>query len=214
MENISGEWSKLFAYRDRIHKRYRDIWDVPLVKKRSPLLKQYLKDGMTVLDVGAGLRGMKNEIEKLGIKVEYKSMDIDRSNFHDFYDIADIREKFDAVIMFEVIEHLPLEDGLAFLKGLREITKEKGIIIISTPNIFNPSRYMRDATHKTFYGYDELCGLLNLAGFGIKDVYRSFNDAVHRYFLKVYILGFLFRVLTIDYALSVFVVGEREEERG
>ena len=49
MEQISGEWSKLFAYRDRIHKKYREIWDVPLVKKRSHLLKNYLKDGMNVV---------------------------------------------------------------------------------------------------------------------------------------------------------------------
>jgi len=210
MAEISGEWSKLFAYRDRIHKKYRDIWDVPLVKKRSHLLKAHLKDGMTVLDVGAGMKGMKDEIAGLGINVTYKSMDIDRSNEHDFYDVADINEKFDAVIMFEVIEHLDLEEGLQFLKSLSEKVKNKGIIIISTPNIFNPSRYMRDSTHRTFYGYDELCGLLNLAGFGIRDVYRSFNDAIHRYVLKVYLLGWLFRTLTIDYALSVFVVGEKE----
>jgi len=210
MAEISGEWSKLFAYRDRIHKKYREIWDVPLVKKRSRLLRTHLKDGMTVLDVGAGMKGMKDEIAGLGINVTYKSMDIDRSNEHDFYDVADINEKFDAVIMFEVIEHLDLEEGLQFLKALSEKVKNKGIIIISTPNIFNPSRYMRDSTHRTFYGYDELCGLLNLAGFGIRDVYRSFNDAIHRYVLKVYLLGWLFRTLTIDYALSVFVVGEKE----
>ena len=210
MEQISGEWSKLFAYRDRIHKKYREIWDVPLVKKRSHLLKNYLKDGMAVLDVGAGMKGMKDEIAGLGINVTYKSMDIDRSNEHDFYDVNDIHEKFDAIIMFEVIEHLDLEDGLRFLKALSEKVKEKGIIVISTPNIFNPARYMRDSTHRTFYGYDELCGLLNLAGFGIKDVYRSFNDAIHRYIFKVYLLGWLFRVLSIDYALSVFVVGEKE----
>ena len=210
MAEISGEWSKLFAYRDRIHKKYREIWDVPLVKKRSRLLKAHLKDGMAVLDVGAGMKGMKDEIAGLGIKVTYKSMDIDRSNEHDFYDVADINEKFDAIIMFEVIEHLDLEEGLQFLKALSEKVKKNGIIIISTPNIFNPSRYMRDSTHRTFYGYDELCGLLNLAGFGIRDVYRSFNDAIHRYILKVYLLGWLFRTLTIDYALSVFVVGEKE----
>ena len=210
MDKISGEWSKLFAYRDKIHKKYREIWDVPLVKKRSHLLKAFLKDGMTVLDVGAGMKGMKDEIAGLGINVTYKSMDIDRSNEHDFYNVNDIHEKFDAVIMFEVIEHLDLEDGLQLLKGLSEKVKEKGIIIISTPNIFNPARYMRDSTHRTFYGYDELCGLLNLAGFRIKDVFRSFNDAIHRYILKVYLLGWLFRVLSIDYALSVFVVGEKE----
>lgn len=210
MDNISAEWSKLFSCRDKIHEKYREIWNVPLVKKRSHLLKRYLRDGMTVLDVGAGMKGMKNEIEGLGIKVTYKSMDIDRSNAHDFYDVKDIDEKFDAVLMFEVIEHLGLEEGLELLKEIGKRVKEKGILICSTPNIFNPSRYMRDATHRTFYGYDELCGLLNLAGFKIEDVYRSFNDAIHRYILKVYILGFLFRVLSIDYALSVFVVGEKE----
>jgi 2-polyprenyl-3-methyl-5-hydroxy-6-metoxy-1,4-benzoquinol methylase len=210
MENISGEWSRLFAYRDRIHGRYRKVWDIPLIKKRSHLLKQYLRNGMTVLDIGAGMKGMKTEIANLGIDVHYKSMDIDRGNEHDFYDIADIHEKFDAIIMFEVIEHLPLQAGLDLLKCLQGVTKEKGLIIISTPNIFNPSRYMRDATHVTFYGYDELCGLLNLAGFEIKDVFRSFNDAIHRYMLKVYLFGFLFRFLSIDYAYSIFVVGERE----
>jgi len=156
------------------------------------------------------MKGMKDEIAGLGIKVTYKSMDIDRSNAHDFYDVSDIHEKFDAIIMFEVIEHLDLEDGLQFLKALSDKVKKGGIIIISTPNIFNPARYMRDSTHRTFYGYDELCGLLNLAGFGIKDVFRSFNDAIHRYIFKVYILGWLFRVLSIDYALSVFVVGGKE----
>ena len=211
MENISGEWSKLFAHRDRIHARYREIWDVPRIKKRSHLLKRYLRDGMKVLDVGAGMRGMETEIARLGIDVTYKSMDIDRNNPHDFYDTADINEQFDAVIMFEVIEHLDLEEGLQLLTRIGERVKEKGIIICSTPNIFNPARYMRDATHRTFYGYDELCGILNLAGFEIKDVYRSFNDAVHRYILKVYLLGFLFRILSIDYANSVFVVGEKRE---
>jgi 2-polyprenyl-3-methyl-5-hydroxy-6-metoxy-1,4-benzoquinol methylase len=210
MENVSGEWSKLFAYRDKIHKRYREIWDVPLVKKRSHLLARYLRDGMAVLDVGAGMKGMKAEIDGLGIKATYKSMDIDRSNAHDYYDVADIHEKFDAIIMFEVIEHVDLQEGLDLLKQLRETLNDHGIIICSTPNIFNPARYMRDATHRTFYGYDELCGLLNLAGFGIKDVYRSFNAAIHRYILKVYLFGFLFRFLSIDYAISIFAIGEKE----
>ena len=210
MNDISNEWSKLFAYRDKIHKKYRDIWNVPRVKKRAALLKRYLKNGMKVLDLGAGMRGMKQEIEALGIDVTYKSMDVDRSNVHDFYDVKDVNETFDAVLMFEVIEHMSLEEGLFLLREIGKKVNKRGIIICSTPNIFNPSRYMRDSTHKTFYSYDELCGLLGLAGFRIEGVYRSFNDPVHRYMLKVYVLGFLFRLLTIDYALSIFVIGEKE----
>jgi predicted SAM-dependent methyltransferase len=164
---------------------------------------------MTLLDVGAGMKGMKAEIENLGVKLTYRSMDVDRSNPHDYYDVESISERFDAIIMFEVIEHMSLQEGLELLKKLYARLNDRGIIVISTPNIFNPARYMRDATHKTFYAYDELCGLLNIASFEIKEVYRSYNDAFHRYLLKVYMLGWLFRFLGIDYAYSIFVVGEK-----
>lgn len=210
MENVRSEWSSLFFYRDKIHQRYSEVWDIPLIKKRSHLLGGLLKDGMTLLDIGAGMKGMKAEIADLGIKLTYKSMDVDRSNQHDYYDLESISERFDAIIMFEVIEHMSLQEGLDLMKKLYSIVNEGGIIILSTPNIFNPSRYMRDATHQTFYAYDELCGLLNIAGFLIKDVYRSYNDAFHRYLLKAYMLGWLFRFLGIDYAYSIFVVGEKK----
>ena len=210
MKNVQNEWSSLFSYRDKIHRRYPEVWDVPLIKKRSHLLRGILRDGMNLLDIGAGMKGMKGEIEKLGIKLSYKSMDVDRSNQHDYYDVDSINEKFDAIIMFEVIEHMSLQEGLELLKKLYAITNERGIIILSTPNIFNPARYMRDATHQTFYAYDELCGLLNIAGFDVKEVYRSYNDAFHRYLCKVYLFGWLFRFLGIDYAYSIFVVGEKK----
>ena len=210
MENVQNEWSSLFSYRDKIHRRYPEVWDVPLVKKRSHLLRGILRDGMNLLDIGAGMKGMKGEIENLGTKLSYKSMDVDRSNQHDYYDVDSINEKFDATIMFEVIEHMSLQEGLELLKKLYATTNERGIIILSTPNIFNPARYMRDATHQTFYAYDELCGLLNIAGFDVKEVYRSYNDAFHRYLCKVYLFGWLFRFLGIDYAYSIFVVGEKK----
>jgi len=155
------------------------------------------------------MRGMKDEIARAGIDVSYKSMDIDRNNAHDFYDIGDIHERFDAILLFEVVEHVGLGEALTLLRQLAGRVKEDGLIIVSTPNIFNPARFMRDSTHRTFYAYDDLCGLLNMAGFEIKDVYRSYNDAFHRYALKVYLLGFLFRFLSIDYAYSIFAVGRK-----
>lgn len=209
MQNIESEWSRVFHYREQAHRLYKEVWDIPLIKKRSDLLRRFLKPGMRVLDVGAGERGMKTEIERLGIDIIYKSMDIDRGNRHDYYDLSEISEDFDAVLLFEVIEHLSLQDGVDLLKRLFYLTKERGIIIASTPNIFNPSRFMRDATHKTFYAYDEFCGIISLVGYNINDVYRSYNDAIHRYILKVYLMGFFFRFFNIDYAHSIFVVGQR-----
>ncbi|HOJ70408.1 MAG TPA: methyltransferase domain-containing protein [Syntrophorhabdaceae bacterium] len=209
MQNIESEWSKVFQYREYAHRLYREVWDIPLIKKRSELIRRYLKNSITVLDVGAGKRGMEQEIRKMGIDLVYKSMDIDRGNRHDYYDLSEVSDSFHVILLFEVIEHLSLQDGIGLLKRLYELTKENGIIIASTPNIFNPSRFMRDATHKTFYAYDELCGIMNLAGYNITAVYRSYNDAFHRYILKVYLMGFMFRFFGIDYANSIFVVGQR-----
>lgn len=209
MENPNIQWSRIFEYRAKIHERYREVWDIPLIKKRSRLLRKSLKNGMHLLDVGGGLRTMKDEIDRIGISVEYKSMDVDRSNYHDYYDLDDVKESFDAVTLFEVIEHVTLEEAFLLLERVAKVLREGGLIIVSTPNIFQPARFMRDSTHKTFFGYDELCGLISMAGFDIRNVYRSYNDAFHRYFLKVTLFGWLFRFFSIDYAHSIFVVGQK-----
>ena len=112
MKNIHNEWSSLFLHRDKIHKVHREVWDIPLIKKRSHPLRGIIKDNMTLLDIGSGMKGMKDEIANLGIKVTYKSMDVDRGNEHDYYEVSSINETFDAIIMFEVIEHMSLQEGL------------------------------------------------------------------------------------------------------
>jgi SAM-dependent methyltransferase len=209
MEDRVIEWSKLFSAREKIHKRYRSIWNVPLIKKRSALLRRILKDDMSLLDIGAFTKGTKAEINKIGIKIDYKSMDLDHNIEHDFYNIEDVKEQFDVVALFEVIEHMPFKEGWELLKRSRDIVKDDGIIVVSTPNVFHPSRFFTTSTHKAFYMYDELAGLIEMAGFEIIDLYRSFNDAFHRYVLKVYVFDFLFRFLSIDYAYSIFVVGRK-----
>jgi len=207
MEKRVIEWSQLFAAREKVHKRYRSIWNVPLIKKRSVLLKLILRDGMSLLDVGAGSKGVKEEIEELGLRITYKSMDVDTNIPHDFYDIDDVREVFDAVILSEAIEHMSFGQGVQMLKSLKDILKDNGIILVSTPNIYHPNRFFTTADHKTHYAYDELAAVMDLAGYDVNAIYRSFNDAFHRYVLKVYILGFLFKLLEIDYAKTVFTIG-------
>ena len=208
MNNPSTDWSQIFSCRQEMHRRWPEIWDVPLIKNRSRFLGRWLKEGMKVLDVGAGPGDTRTLVEKLNIRIDYKSLDVDRRHEHDFYDIREVDELFDAVLLFEVIEHLSLEEGIDLFQRLKGILRPGGIIALSTPNVFNPSRFMRDSTHRTFYAYDELCGILSLSGFEIKGLYRSYNDALHRYIAKVYLLGFLFRFLGIDYANSIFAVGE------
>jgi 2-polyprenyl-3-methyl-5-hydroxy-6-metoxy-1,4-benzoquinol methylase len=207
-EEIS--WSKLFGYRDRIHRQYREIWDLKILRKRFPLILKTLQDGEKVLDVGASNRNLLERLKRHYPNLICKSMDVDREHDHDYYSLEDIRESFDAIFLFEVIEHLPLEEGVQLIKKLYYLLNGGGRLILTTPNVFNPTRFWRDATHKVAYCYDELGGLLMAQGFHIREMYRTYNDALHRYFFRVYVMSPLHRYLGIDFAKSILVVAEKK----
>ncbi|MCX8118177.1 MAG: class I SAM-dependent methyltransferase [Desulfobacterota bacterium] len=167
---------------------------------------RHLRDGDRVLDIGASDRALERRLKKHFPKLLYKSMDVDRDQFHDYYDLEEIQETFDAVFLFEVIEHLPLEEGIKMLGKIYELLKEGGRLILTTPNTFNPGRYWRDATHKQPYCYDELGGILMSRGFEIKEMYRTYSDAFHRYLFRKYVMAPLHRYLGVDFAKSILIV--------
>jgi len=203
-------WSKLFEFRDQIHQRYPEIWDLKILRKRFPLILEILQDGEKVLDIGASNRNLQERFQRHYPNLIYKSMDVDQEQFHDFYSLEEIRETFDIVFMFEVIEHLELEEGMRVLKRIYELLRDGGRLIMTTPNIFNPNRFWRDATHKVAYCYDELGGILLAQGFHIKVMYRTYSDAFHRYLFRVYVMAPLHRYLGIDFAKSILVVAEKK----
>ena len=207
-EEIS--WSKLFQYRDQIHRCYPKIWDLRILRKRFPLMVENIRDGEKVLDIGASNRNLEGRLKRYYPNLIYKTMDVDREQSHDFYSLEEIREFFDVVFLFEVIEHLDLEEGLKLLKIAYDLLNEGGRLILTTPNVFNPSRFWRDATHKVAYCYDELGGLLLSQGFQIKTMYRTYSDAFHRYLFRLYVMAPLHRYLGIDFAKSILVVAEKK----
>ena len=206
MENTQPDWSALAGFRDQIRRKYHDVWDIPLVKRRKEVLGGVVKDGMTVLDIGAGTKDVEKEIASLGLKTTYKSMDIDATHYHDFHDLDEIHGTFDVITVFEVLEHLLLPEAFSMLATLKTLTKKNGSIILSTPNVFNPTRFFQDVTHRTAIPYFDLCALLQAAGFEIDQVFRSYHDPVHRYIVKRYLLSPFFKLFTLDYAYSIFVV--------
>ncbi len=202
-------WSKLFEYRDQIHRLYPEIWNLKILRKRFPLMVRTIQECEKVLDIGASNRNLQERLRRHFPKVIYKSMDVDREQFHDFYGLEEIHESFDVILLFEVIEHLSLEEGVHLFKRAYELLNEGGRLILTTPNIFNPSRFWRDATHKVAYCYDELGGLLLSQGFQIRAMYRTYNDAFHRYFFRLYVMAPLHRYLGIDFAKSILVIAEK-----
>jgi SAM-dependent methyltransferase len=208
----SSSWSSIFRNRADIHKIYPDIWDLRIVRKRLPFMLNYIKDGDKILDIGASSRDLEMRIKKYRPQILYKSMDIDREVVHDYYSLDEIEETFDVVFLFEVIEHLALEEGMNMFRKIHSLLKGGGYLILSTPNTFNPGRFWRDATHRVAYCYDELGGLLLAESFEIKGMYRTYNDAFHRYLFRVYVMFPLHRYLGIDFAKSILIVAEKKRK--
>jgi SAM-dependent methyltransferase len=202
-------WSRLFEQRGKIHDEYPDIWDLKILRKRFPLMVETIRDGEKVLDIGASNRNLEARLKRRLPKLVYKSMDIDREQFHDFYSLEEVKESFDVVFLFEVIEHLDLEEGVRMLRRIYDLLRPGGRLILTTPNVFNPARYWRDATHRVAYCYDELGGLLLTHHFRIRAMYRTYSDAFLRYLLRVYVMAPLHRYLGIDFAKSILIVAEK-----
>jgi SAM-dependent methyltransferase len=204
-----ADWSQIIHYRDQIHQRYRKIWNIPLIKRRFSLIDRNIRPGMRLLDVGAGERGMKGKIGKKHDGVIYKSMDIDGRLLHDYYALDEVDEQFDLILLLDVIEHLVLEDGVKMLKRINELLVEGGKLIINIPNIFNPSRFWLDATHKTAYSYDELGGIVLSQGFDVLEIYRTYKDSFPKYFLRLTLFYPLHRILNVDFAKSVILLAQK-----
>jgi hypothetical protein len=98
---------------------------------------------------------------------------------------------------------------MRLFKRVYDLLNPGGRLILTTPNVFNPSRYWRDATHKVAYCYDELAGLLIAHGFRVRVMYRTYSDAFLRYLFRIYVMAPLHRYLGIDFAKSILVVAEK-----
>jgi SAM-dependent methyltransferase len=203
-------WNQLIIGRDQIHKSYPTVWNLKLIKRPSGLLMKLLRPGMRILDVGASDRRMQKKIHEVHPDILYKSMDIDCSVPHDYHSLDAIKEQFDLIILFEVIEHLDLEQGIEMLSRLHELLVDGGQLIISTPNIFNPGRFWIDATHKTAYSYEELGGIVLSQGLEVLGIYRTFHASFLKYLLRLTLFYPLHRILNVDFAKSIVVLARRK----
>jgi 2-polyprenyl-3-methyl-5-hydroxy-6-metoxy-1,4-benzoquinol methylase len=108
-------------------------------------------DPLKILDVAAGAGAFSKRLLDHGYSVE--AVDIDRDNFiylsripFHKVDLNDLPEwdgfvqshrgSYDIVVSQETIEHL--ENPWSFLRGLKELAKPEGYIILTTPNIESP----------------------------------------------------------------------------
>ena len=183
-----------------------DFWSLPLTTTHSKEMAANIinKGYKRVLEIGAGDRGFSNLIED---HIKYLSFDIDKNTKQDFYNIEEIKGKYDVVVMFAVIEHLSLKTFIKYLEKIKEVLKSGGYLIISTNNIFHNIGIRADLTHLQAYSPRDLNSLLMLSGFNsgvcyritqMNIFFRTFYSILSKYILRPYRLDFAPEICLIN----------------
>jgi SAM-dependent methyltransferase len=206
-------WSRQYHARRAIAARFgKSVFWLPIARRVREVLVANVADGARVLEVGAGERDMGEWLARLRRDVRYESCDPDPEGRHEYRSLAEPTGPYDCVCAFEVVEHLALDEIRDWLPRLAALLRPGGRLILSTPNTFYPPDFLRDATHRTPLCYDELGGLVDLAGLRTIQLVRIYHDPLWRKFARRYLFGWLFRLIGIDFARQIVLVAERPLE--
>jgi SAM-dependent methyltransferase len=203
----SLSWQRLKAARERASARWPSPFGLPLVKRPSDVLYAALDGDERVLDVGSGDATRRERIAQRFPNVAYVSVDPDPEARADHARLADVQGEFDAAILFETLEHLTPEDGIALLASVRARLRREGRVFVSVPSTHTPGRFQRDCTHVTPWAHDELGAALSLAGFEPVAMHRTYPGPALRRLVRRALLGPIGHAFGIDYAYSVVATG-------
>jgi len=125
-------------------------------KKIINKLKNYSKNGKSLLDIGAGYGYFINLAKKLGLEptgIEPAKKILSVNNKHilpfafDLYRKNGLKKKFNFITLIHVIEHLT--DPKTTINEAISMLEPKGVLYIETPN-FDSHLYNREKDHYTF----------------------------------------------------------------
>jgi len=88
------------------------------------------------------------------------------ADFSDFF-VEARQERFDRVVLFDVLEHFSAEDGTELLRKVATLLSPGGRIIVRTPNMGSPFALgvqYNDVTHLTCYTPGSLSQVARVAG--------------------------------------------------
>lgn len=146
--------------------------------------KKYLpapREGQNLLDIGIGRGEMLSSMINWGYKnvlgvdispstiVHCKSLDLPCELVEDSTGFLHSNAgKFDVITLLDVLEHIPKEELIDFVKALNGALRPGGVLIIQVPNLQAPDGYLHrynDITHVTGFVEHSLAQVLLASGF-------------------------------------------------
>lgn len=156
------------------------------------LLKKFCLDqSANILEIGFGNGEFLSFIKRInipiiGVEKEERLVEIaKKSGFNVFDNIDLINSKFDTIVLFDVLEHIPQQELLIFLKKLESLLNNFGQIIIRVPNGSSPlglNNQHGDPTHQTIFTESKLAFFSSQANLSVKysggDLFPIYNGSI------------------------------------
>ncbi len=200
-------WSNLKKRREEVKRLYPGARKIPIIYATKRKLIGAIVGGLSgsVLDVGGSDRFVGELCETAHSITEYKSMDIDASQDHDYGSLAEIQRCFDSIFVLDVIEHLELNDGAELLRECNRLLNPGGLIVLTIPNNLHPTAFSGDVTHRTSYRYFELGALLLASGFTGLSISRVSAKSRLGHRLMATALAPIMRFMDVDFATGILI---------
>ncbi len=240
LSNVSLSYSHLTEAKNRIEKKFgsqnylaykmaidwQEIAEDVLYKDRETETKEVEFDGKKytvpkierMLNLGAGHNSEKTWFAE-AVKT-YHSLEPDekiKSTFKSFEDVPP-ELKYDFVITQEVIEHIQREEVFDFLKNTCNLVEDNGCLVLTFPNICNPTLYFEHVDHVTSASYGWIAGMIEILGMKVEkayltsggsDSFNEFNYVINQSEALMSIANFLSRFYSLHPAKSVVIVAKK-----
>jgi hypothetical protein len=172
-----------------------------------------VKRSPSVLDVGAGDLSIKRKFECAGYSGEYHTLDPGEEYTHTYMELAEVHRTYCAVLCLDVIEHLPLQQGLRTLTRLTELLEPGGVMVVQTPNarcVRYPASW--DMTHLHCYNAHDLWAYMSGLGLTVEGFRIVFGPEHSSIGARIRGLAGAFiatRLLGCDYADNIAMIARK-----
>jgi hypothetical protein len=158
----------------------RRWWDADGLCDIERVYFDAVRGASSLLDVGAGdLRVMK-KLQAAGYAAEYHTQDIGGEGRYTYRELSEVKRRYGAVLCLDVLEHLPLDDGLSLLRQCVGLLEPGGALVLQTPNAaYLPDPRSWDMTHVHVYNLPDLWAFLVCDGLEVSGYRVVLEDEEH-----------------------------------
>jgi len=205
--NLKPTTNEVRNYYDNFigHLKYDHIRENPRHIRIKNDLKNIIKEGMKVLDLGCGTGITTKYIAELGAKVtgidiSPKLIEFARENsnhenieylIHDITDFNLGKKTFDAICLIDIMEHIPIEKIPKLLKNIKKYSHNNTIIYLNIPDARLQS-WMREKFPKRLQIIDEAYSMAEILNWFNSINFEAIKGEIYGIDLPIQYVSYIF----------------------